>query len=114
MSSTIYPTGTTIYDPEKAWSGYTLMPIGKVGAVLIDMNGNVVKVWKDFQGFPNKLLKGGYVLGSLGVRDSAFSYQDQTDLTQLDWDGNVVWKFDHNERNNLILSVKGRWRTCCI
>ena len=30
MSSTIYPTGTTIYDPEKAWSGYTLMPIGKV------------------------------------------------------------------------------------
>ena len=61
------------------------------------MNGNVVKVWKDFQGFPNKLLKGGYVLGSLGVRDSAFSYQDQTDLTQLDWDGNVVWKFDHKE-----------------
>lgn len=97
MSSTIYPTGTTIYDPEKAWSGYTLMPIGKVGAVLIDMNGNVVKVWKDFQGFPNKLLPGGYVLGSLGVRDSAFSYQDQTDLTQLDWDGNVVWKFDHKE-----------------
>lgn len=55
----VYPTGTTIYDPEKAWSGYTLMPVSGIGAILIDMNGNVIKVWKDFQGFPNKLLKGG-------------------------------------------------------
>ena len=93
----VFPTGTTIYNPEKCWSGYTLMPIKKVGAVLIDMNGNVVKVWKNFQGFPNKLLPGGYVMGSLGVRDANFSYQDQTDVAQLDWDGNVVWKFDHKE-----------------
>ena len=94
---TIFPTGTTIYNPEKAYNGYTLMPIKEVGAVLIDMNGKVVKVWKDLQGFPNKLLPGGYVMGSLGIRDSAFSYQDQTDLSQIDWDGNVVWKFDHKE-----------------
>ncbi len=93
----VFPTGTTIYKPEKCWSGYTLMPIKKVGAVLIDMNGNVVKVWKNFQGFPNKLLPGGYVMGSLGLRDSSFSYQDQTDVTQVDWDGNVVWSFDHKE-----------------
>lgn len=97
MSSTIYPTGTTIYDPEKAWSGYTLMPIPKIGAVLIDMNGNVVKVWKDFQGFPNKLLPGGYCMGSLGVRDNEYSYQDQTDVAQIDWDGNLVWKFNKKE-----------------
>lgn len=84
---TIFPTGTTIYNPEKAYNGYTLMPIKEVGAVLIDMNGKVVKVWKDLQGFPNKLLPGGYVMGSLGIRDSAFSYQDQTDLSQIDWDG---------------------------
>ncbi len=83
----VFPTGTTIYNPEKCWNGYTLMPIKKVGAVLIDMNGNVVKVWKDFQGFPNKLLPGGYCMGSLGVRDGAFSYQDQTDVAQIDWDG---------------------------
>ena len=24
---TIFPTGTTIYNPEKAYNGYTLMPI---------------------------------------------------------------------------------------
>ena len=89
----VYPTGTTIYNPEKCWNGYTLMPINGVGAVLIDMNGNVVKVWKDFQGFPNKLLPGGYCMGSLGLRDAAFAYQDQTDVTQVDWDGNIVWTF---------------------
>ena len=38
----VYPMGTTIYNPEKAWSGYTLMPINGIGAVLIDMNGNGV------------------------------------------------------------------------
>ena len=93
----VYPTGTTIYDPEKCWNGYTLMPIKGVGAVLIDMNGNVIKVWKDFQGFPNKLLPGGYCMGSLGLRDAAYAYQDQTDVTQVDWDGNVVWSFNHKE-----------------
>ena len=90
----VFPTGTTIYDPEKCWNGYTLMPIKKIGAVLIDMNGNVVRVWKIFHGFPNKLLPGGYVIGSLGLRDADYSYQDQTDVTQLDWDGNVVCKWN--------------------
>ena len=51
---TVFPTGTTIYDPEKAWNGYTLYGIEEVGTVLIDMNGKVVKFWKEFQGFPNK------------------------------------------------------------
>ena len=93
----VFPTGVTIYNPEKCFNGYTIMPVKKVGAVLIDMNGNVVHVWKNFQGFPNKLLPGGYVMGSLGVRDADFSYQDQTDVTQLDWDGNVVWKWNKKE-----------------
>lgn len=96
-ASSVFPTGTTIYTPEKCDNGYTLIPVENLGAVLIDMNGNVVKFWKDFQGFPNKLLKGGYCLGSLGLRDAAYSYQDQTDLTQIDWDGNVVWSFDKFE-----------------
>ena len=93
----VYPMGTTIYDPEKAWSGYTVMPVHGVGTVLIDMNGNVVKTWKDLQGFPNKLLPGGMVMGSLGARDSQYAYQDQTDVVQVDWDGNVVWKFNKKE-----------------
>lgn len=93
----VFPMGTTIYNPEKAYNGYTLMQCQGIGAVLVDMNGNVKKVWKNVQGFPNKLLPGGYVMGSLGLRDPKFGYQDQTDLVQVDWDGKVVWKFDHKE-----------------
>ena len=38
---TVFPTGTTIYNPEKCYDGYTLYlskTLG-VGAVLVDMNG---------------------------------------------------------------------------
>lgn len=94
---TIYPTGTTVYDPEKCWSGYTIFVARETGATLIDMNGLVVNQWTEFQGFPAKLLPGGYVMGSLGIRDPKFSYMDHTDLTQLDWEGNVVWTFDNYE-----------------
>ena len=93
----IFPTGVTIYKPEKCWNGYTLFHEFDKGATLIDMNGNVVRHWKDFQGFPNKMLPGGYILGSLGVRKAEYGYQDQTDLTQIDWDGNIVWSFNKKE-----------------
>ena len=93
----VFPMGTTIFDPEKAWSGYTLFQVVGIGTVLIDMNGNVVKTWKNLQGFPNKLLPGGYVMGSLGMRASEYGYQDMTDLVQVDWDGKVVWKFNKKE-----------------
>lgn len=93
----VYPTGTTIYDPKKCWNGYTLIPVESLGTVLIDMNGKVVKFWEGLQGFPNKLLPGGYVMGSLGLRDADYSYQDQTDLSQIDWEGHVVWHFDKTE-----------------
>lgn len=93
----VYPTGTTIYKPEKCFNGYTLFPATELGAVLIDMNGKVVHLWKDLQGFPNKLLPGGIVLGHRGERDRAISYQDKIDLVQVDWDGNITWKYNTNE-----------------
>ena len=97
MGASVFPMGVTKYDPEKAWSGYTLMPVNGVGAVLIDMNGNVVRTWTDLQGFPNKLLPGGQVMGSLSRRDSAYGYQDMGDVSQVDWDGNVVWSYNKKE-----------------
>ncbi len=39
----VYPTGTTIYDPARAWSGYTVFVLPQTGAVLIDMNGRTVR-----------------------------------------------------------------------
>ncbi len=102
MPSSIYPTGTTIYDPAKCWNGYTVfqappMQARALGAVLIDMNGNVVNRWQGLHGFPNKMLPGGYIMGSTGMRNPKYGFQDMLDLVQLDWEGNIVWKFNKHE-----------------
>jgi hypothetical protein len=94
---TIYPTGTTVYDPQKAFNGYTLFQAKELGALLIDMNGGEVKLWKGLHGFPNKLLKGGHVIGHTGERNTRYSMQDYRDLIQVDWDGNIVWTFNQYE-----------------
>ncbi|MGD0780497.1 MAG: aryl-sulfate sulfotransferase [Dehalococcoidales bacterium] len=102
MPPSIYPTGTTIYYQDKCWNGYTLFGAelhrnnGR-GAVLIDMNGNVVNRWQGLDGFPNKMLPGGHVMGSTGIRNFKYGYQDMVDLVEVDWDGNIVLKFDKYE-----------------
>lgn len=95
--STIYPTGATVYNPDKAWSGYTVFQAGEEDVVLIDMNGKEVHLWKGLLGFPAKIFPGGYVLGSTGRRDPKFGIQDNVDLVQVDWDGNIVWKYNSYE-----------------
>lgn len=42
---TVFPTGTTIYNPEKCYDDYTLYLSKTLGvnAVLVDMNGEVVR-----------------------------------------------------------------------
>lgn len=91
---TVYPTGTTIYNPDKCWNGFTVFPAPSMGALLIDMNGNEVHLWRDIHGFPNKILPGGYVMSSRGVRNPKYGLQDQVDLIQVDFEGNVVWEFN--------------------
>jgi hypothetical protein len=95
---TVYPTGVTLYDPDKTWSGYTILQAPGHGALLIDMNGREKQLWQGLQGFPNKLLPNGHVFGSTGERDPRHGAQDQVDLVQVDWDGNVVWRFDRLEQ----------------
>jgi hypothetical protein len=95
---TVYPTGVTLYDPAKACSGYTLFQAAGLGALLIDMSGREVQLWRGLQGFPNKLLPGGQVFGSTGQRDPRYALQDQVDLVQVDWDGNIVWRFSQLEQ----------------
>ena len=100
MPATIFPTGTTIYQPEKCWNGYTIFQARDFGAVLIDMNGNTVNRWKDLPGLPgpNKMLPGGYVMGTTGQRDPKQGFQDNINLVQVDWNGKIVWKFEKYER----------------
>lgn len=101
-SPSVYPTGVTIYNPEKCWNGYTIFPAaGQQGAVLIDMNGNVVKFWKGLRGEPgpNRLLPGGIAMGATAQEKGTQNY---TDLVKVDWDGNILWRF------NKIEKIKGK------
>lgn len=105
MSSSVYPTGTTIYDPEKCWNGYTVFALAMHGPKddwvrLIDMNGDVVNHWRHMYAFPPKILPGGYVMGSTGLRNPRYGSQDFLDLIQVDWNGNIVWKFNKYELIN--------------
>ena len=45
----VFPTGTTIYEPARAWNGFTVLsPLQGQAVVVIDMNGKVVKQWDGF------------------------------------------------------------------
>jgi hypothetical protein len=93
----VYPTGTTVYDPQKSWSGFTVFQAFETGAVLIDMNGQVQQLWKGLLGFPNKLLPGGQILGSTDWRPFKYGYQDLLDIVQVDWEGEITWRFNRHE-----------------
>ncbi len=99
MPPTVYPTGTTVYEPEKCWNGYTIFQPRDRGAVLIDMNGNIVNLWRGLTGLPGpyKILPGGYVMGNTKSRSRKYSFQDKVDLVQVDWEGNIVWEFNRYE-----------------
>jgi hypothetical protein len=95
----VYPTGTTIYEPDRAWNGYTVLsPLNTQAAVVIDMNGNVVKQWDGYvnsAGGPARVLPGGFIMGAAGANPPR---QESLELVQRDFEGKVLWQFDHNEQ----------------
>jgi hypothetical protein len=99
---TVYPTGVTIYDPALTWNGYTVLsPLATQAVIVIDMNGNVVKRWDDFNnsaGGPARILPGGSVISANGARPP---HQESLELVQRDFSGAVVWSFRNNERIEL-------------
>lgn len=92
---TVYPHGTTIYNPEKCFNGYTIFPTKGYQAVLIDMRGNVVKHWGNLcdEEHPAKMLPGGHAMGATGKRGRLLGHEESNDLSIVDWDGNIVWTF---------------------
>lgn len=90
--ASIYPHGVTIYNPEKCWNGYNLVPLLDQGVLLFDMNGNEVRHW-DIHAMPPKLLPGGHLFGNIGkVYEHSPGIHDSIYAVQFDYDGNVVWK----------------------
>jgi hypothetical protein len=112
-SPTVFPTGTTIYDPDKAWSGYTMIaPLedartGQGTTLLIDMNGKVVHRWP-LHSYPTKIMPGGFAMGGMTQPGKHLWNSNPKiptaqaflgfDLVQMDFEGNIVWKFDKYEQ----------------
>jgi hypothetical protein len=98
-AQSVYPTGTTIYDPGRAWSGYTVLsPLGTQAVIVIDMNGNVVKQWDGYvnsAGGPARVLPGGVVIAANGANPP---HQESLELVERDFEGRVLWRFDHSEQ----------------
>ena len=86
----VYPLGTTIYKPEKCWNGYTILSSEE--GRLIDMNGNLVHLWKGKLHHPNKVYSGGYLLASTAAW--VHGRQDAVEIQIRDFNDNVLWKFD--------------------
>lgn len=106
--ATYYKKGTLIYDNTKSWSGYTLFQVKGIGLHLINMRGEVVKLWRGFYGSPNKIFKNAKVFGSLGERSSKYSVQDMEDLTLINWNGEIEWTFKEFEKVEIEQSYMAR------
>ena len=74
------PTELRYWDKAKAYNGYTLC-----AGYLIDMEGNVVHTWPSHKN--PRLLDNGNLLDTTQTKDGLTTFQE------LDWDGNVVWKY---------------------
>ena len=87
-AQSVYPTGTTIYDPARAWNGYTVLsPLNTQAAIVIDMNGNVVKQWDGFvnsAGGPARIFPNGVVMAANGTNPPR---QESLELVQRDFEG---------------------------
>jgi hypothetical protein len=103
----IYPTGTTRYDPAKAYSTYVLFSGNDSITHLIDMDGNDVHRWP-YPGFPSGLIdpnlvneqRGHVLVQYAAITGSATGtvpgqptlFRNKT-IAELDWDGKVVWQW---------------------
>ena len=98
-AQSVYPTGTTIYDPDRTWNGFTVLsPLNTPAVLVIDMNGTVVKRWDNFNnsaGGPARVLPGGFVMAASGARPP---FQESLELVLRDFEGKNVWQFSHNEQ----------------
>lgn len=94
----VFPTGTTIYDPDEAWNGFTVLSTLDTPAVLvIDMNGRTVKRWDGFNvsaGGPARVLPGGVLVAPTGAFPR---HQESTALVAQDFAGRELWRFDRAE-----------------
>lgn len=96
----VFPTGTTIYDPARAYNSYIMFGGTDGKSHLIDMNGNEVHRWEHF-GFPAEVLdpavthgEKGHVLVQLDNSPGSWGgiFENNT-IGEQDWGGKTVWSW---------------------
>jgi len=101
VAQSVYPTGTTIYDPAKAWNGFTVLsPLAGQAVLVIDMNGAVVKRWEGFNnsaGGPARVFPGGVVMAASGANPP---HQESTAIVRRDFAGQELWRFEARQHHD--------------
>ena len=94
-AQTVYPTGTTIWDPTKTFDGYTIFLSADGNAYQIDMDGSVVTTWTNpapgFELNTVEPLDHGHIMAFIQPLNSNGPNLSCGELDQL---GNLVWHFD--------------------
>lgn len=89
----VYPQGTTIYTPGKAYEGYTIY-VARQGSglskvLMIDMNGTIVHSWERAD------MECGHT-EPLPNKNILCTFNSGAGLVELDWGSNVVWRYDRD------------------
>ncbi|SDG90192.1 Arylsulfotransferase (ASST) [Pseudomonas flavescens] len=100
----VYPTGVTRYDPQRAWNGYLIFSAADQQTRLIDMNGNLVRHWPH-RGFPAAVIDPAVNHGRRGdvlLQTAETAKKDprafgnglnNQAIGVLDWDGKLRWQW---------------------
>ena len=99
-SPRVFPTGVTVYDPERAYNGFVCFSAPDGQTHVIDMDGNEVHRWPHV-GLPGeiidpKLIGGqrGHVLLQLASGpDTRGGILSDGTVGELDWNGTTLWEW---------------------
>ena len=94
MPYSVFPTGTTIYYPEKCYNSLILYDGRNGRSFLIDMGGNLVHSWP-YTGFPVEMIDpkiNNGLRGHILCQKESEVYSCET-LLIVDWDANIVWEW---------------------
>lgn len=102
----IHPTGTTIYNKDRTYSGLTLFCGHWYGVFLINMDGSVVRFWKDMRGSAIQLLDDGSIVGELPNESNRkkSNLSIMNNIANVDYNGNVLWCVDSVSGKDVVFS----------
>ncbi len=89
----VYPIGTTLYQPQKCSGGHTILWSGR-RVVLIDMNGRTVNEWHARSDVTEASVDRARLLGNgnVLVQRGGMMSEDGV-LEEIAWDGEIAWRW---------------------